>query len=190
MEWELITCGPRVWPDRIMYRRKEDGQFEAIFIVDKGNNRAIATDKSMVLELLQLLGQTVKISFNGVMMSLEEFNSGLGYKTLMTGLNRQQVYNARSELRTLEMLYQKMEDTDPRKVELLAKIQMRKKLVGAVVEDITPTNTANQIIEEEARKKKAQLDEWARQGKELREAEQREVLLNQMTEIAKKEGEK
>lgn len=129
--WDTLG-GKNIWPDRVLYNISEEGKVEAVFVIDRGNNRAFPMDKMMLVKLFELLGLTVRIQMAGNLFTLEEFQAGAAYTLKPQGFSNQQVYNARSELRRLETLLSVTQKSDPRYEGLFRTVEAKRAMLGNV----------------------------------------------------------
>jgi len=107
--------GKSIWPDRLLYNQDDlTGKTEIMFVIDKGNNRALTAERSMMVRVLEQAGLQVYLSMGGQLLTLDQFNQGQGYRTSILASARQQVYNARHDLARLEQMLEYTSDPDRR----------------------------------------------------------------------------
>lgn len=140
-DWESLY-GKNLWPDRAIYTNDLDGKVKLTLIIDKGNNRALTSDRAMMVRLLEAVGVDIKLAHGGYLMTLDEFNKGAGYKVIASGRSMQQVYNARNEIKNLELMLANTPETDILYDQLRIQIAGKRRLLDAVdhpVAEPTPT---------------------------------------------------
>lgn len=129
-DWHHLQS-KNMWPDRIIYKDESDGQTHLIFIIDKGNNRALSTDREFLVRLFEQAGLKVMLSYAGQLMTLDEFNSGQGYRLATSGWARQAYYNAKSDLNRLEQIIAHMSIEDPAYPGVARQIDSQRKRLSA-----------------------------------------------------------
>lgn len=113
------------WPDYLYIRETLAGT-EGIFLINRSNSRPFTYERMVVLQALERLGLTVKVSAGGSLMSLEDFQRD-GIR--IGNLGRQTLYNYKNELRNWKMSLTMMSPADPRYAEQETKIRMREELL-------------------------------------------------------------
>jgi hypothetical protein len=177
-DWDALA-GKYIWPDRVLYQLRESGETSAIFVYNRGNNRALAIEKTMMLHLLESLGQKVMISSNGILLTLAEFNSGQGYMTGLTTNSKQYILNMRYEVKRLEMQLLTLAPTHPAYIKLSEQLALKRKMLEAVPITTTPVDVPE---DERKAEQERRLKEWAEKGRQLRETDQ---ISRQLEEIEK-----
>ena len=147
-DWNYLTK----WPDFLQYRRKQDGSLEALFVVERGNSRALPGDRAFLLNLLEELGLTVKVNVSGNLISLKDFQRGGMYASNHKILGKQTTYNYRSELKSLEGQLMRMTPTDPQRDELTNRINRMREFLSLTPEEpkITSSDSALSALERQA----------------------------------------
>jgi hypothetical protein len=131
-DW-LCLSGHSIWPDRVIYN--VDGEkVEAIFIIDKGNNRQLSQERYALVRVMEATGVNVKLAMGGQLFTLDEFNNGEAIRAKGVYYSRQQYYNARAEAKQLEATLAKLDPNSIAYTAALNKLIARKRLLDQIPE--------------------------------------------------------
>jgi hypothetical protein len=117
------NSGPISWPDRLVWRKLEDGKYEFMMVEVKGPTDYLRPEQSKSFELLKRFGFPIKIWAGGGMDDLIEVdqykrgNRGQGLDKKQ--LSRQAAYNYRSEIKQILSTVKTFTSKDVRRVELI-----------------------------------------------------------------------
>jgi len=124
------------WPDFLeVYQRGDDESTRRIVvIVQRRNSRQLQTDQTRLLQALEDSGVDVRVRVGTVDLTLEQFEKGGVFKARPTvsAPGSQAHNNARSTLKKLEELIQRVDKDDPRYIPLVKRIHHFREMLNSV----------------------------------------------------------